>query len=216
MVDVDAGALDRCRLPGLAAVGAALDVDVDGPNPVGAIRIDEDLVVVLRAAAAIAVVGRDVAAARRPAAPPVPLLLPHALRLPRPRWRQSRPEPGSIAALPLPAGAPGAVGTGVTPSGAHGGGGAGAAPAFRRARSGARGPAARAPRPPAIIRPIRDQELPPSSDRKKPDSGRLASMRAKTVAGFLRPSIASPARPMSPVGRPLVSFVHVLPALVVL
>ena len=74
MVDVDARALDRRRLPGLAAVGAALDVDVDGPDPIGAIRIDEDLVVVLRAAAAIAVVGRERCRGHRTAAPPVLLL----------------------------------------------------------------------------------------------------------------------------------------------
>ena len=62
MVHVHAGALDRRRLPGLPTVGAPLDVDVHRPDPVGAIRVHENLVVVLRAAAAIAIVGRHVAA----------------------------------------------------------------------------------------------------------------------------------------------------------
>ena len=52
-------------MPGLAAVGAPLEVDVDRPDRVGAIRVGVDLVVILRAAAAIAVVVRPVAAAAR-------------------------------------------------------------------------------------------------------------------------------------------------------
>jgi len=39
---------------------------------------------------------------------------------------------------------------------------------------------------------------------------------ANTVAGDLRPSVASVIRPMSPDGSPFDSFVQVLPALVVL
>ena len=63
MVDVDVHAVAAVvlpvrALPGLAAVRAALDVHVHRVDRVGPVRIDEDLVVVLRAAAAIPVVGR--------------------------------------------------------------------------------------------------------------------------------------------------------------
>ncbi len=216
MVDVDARALDRRRLPGLAAVGAALDVDVDGPDPVGAIRIDEDLVVVLRAAAAIAVVGRGVAAApelrRRRLFFFVFFTRFDFCVLSGRAWSPRRSGPRRSRRRLCQRERPARSG----PASRRGACTAAAGQVPRLAFPPRPAPPPAAPRPAATIRPIRVQELPPSSDRKKPDSGRLASTRAKTVAGFLRPSIARPARPMSPVGRPLLSFVHVLPPLVVL
>ena len=59
VIDVHAGlALEPGLLPGLAAVLAPVEIGVDRPDRVGTVRIDEDLLVVRGAAAAIPVGGR--------------------------------------------------------------------------------------------------------------------------------------------------------------
>ena len=78
VIDVDAGAFDVRPMPGLPAVGTALEVHVDRPDRVRPVRIDEDLVIILSAAPAIAVVGRGTSATAA--------LAPSTLRLIAGRW----------------------------------------------------------------------------------------------------------------------------------
>ena len=177
MIDVYAGALEVRRLPRLAAVGAPLDVDVHRPDRVRAVRVGEDLVVILRAAAAIAVVvrqGRAAAPAElRSCCSPLPPrpapARPPAARRRRPAFasREGRARGGASSLT-------------ARPSGVQGSGGA----ACRTA------PRPRPPRPAAgVCRPMLVHELPPSSERKKPDSGRFASTSANTVEGSCGRSI---------------------------